>query len=612
MSYEQQFVVISKLLGRDIQTLKRVGRSPKSLSRFEYITELLPHIDKYMATDKADGIRSIIEIDKGLAKCVVGSEYFEIKDISATNNCIIDCEVLMDKKMMLIYDILAANESLISKSFAERYQILSKLAINHPVWKFKIKKFATLTVATYQKEIMSMHNAMKKYPYKTDGIIFTRKTESYLQTTHYKWKPPEHQTIDFLVINGKNNLELWSGISRRVFKQIGLTLPADYGKKTAQWTKISSSGQLANEFFPVPFMPSIAPFAYQAPIKDAPPNLAGQVAEFSWINKAWHFHRIRDDRIVELAEGHYFGNNFEIAELTYELIMNPLMFKDLIAPMQTLTKNFYFEKSDAQYKAARNFNSYVKSQLISRNYGTEYVIDMASGKGQDLNRYYSAKVKNLLMLEIDQSALDELITRKYDMAKKLWIERIDQPIVINSSPQSTKLVVAQMDLNKPAKNNIVQIETEFIDFKAKSVGLIVCNFALHYLVADTKHISNVATFIAHWLKPGGEFMFTALDTEKINALLKKGPWEIGPYKIEYAKKKTAAIKVLLPCSTEMREEPQINLSDLDKELAHHKILRIETKSFGEYLSQYKDVADLNDADRQFVSLYQYCIYKKIE
>jgi hypothetical protein len=166
-----------------------------------------------------------------------------------------------------------------------------------------------------------------------------------------------------------------------------------------------------------------------------------------------------------------------------------------------------------------------------------------------------------------------------------------------------------MDLNNPTKDNINKIIKEYSIFKKENVNLIVCNMALHYLVENKKHIENIVEFIAYWLINGGEFMFTALDSEKIKKLLTKGTWSKGPYKIEEYKNK---IKVLLPCSRELREEPLINLNELDIEFNKYKIIRIETKSFSDFLSNYDKIDELDEADKEFVSLYHYCIYKKIK
>ena len=79
-------------------------------------------------------------------------------------------------------------------------------------------------------------------------------------------------------------------------------------------------------------------------------------------------------------------------------------------------------------------------------------------------------VKNLLMLEIDDSALYELVRRKYDIAKKLRIDRIDAPIAIRAAPEALNLIVSQMDLNKPNKDNIVTIEKLTDRFRAGSIN----------------------------------------------------------------------------------------------------------------------------------------------
>jgi hypothetical protein len=482
---------------------------------------------------------------------------------------------------------------------------------------------------------------MKKYPYDTDGIIFTSLNDKFVDTRHYKWKPPEHLTIDFLVVRGSSGPELWSGVSRQLFKKLGMHLSANYQTAAQQWCTINN-GVLHNEYFPVPFSPTCRPNIYKAPVKGvssstskksglavtkpatkltnasstaSAPTLIGTIIEVSWHGDHWQYHRTRTDRRADLASGTYFGNNYEIAEVTFQSILNPLTIKELVAPLSALTKDFYFEKSDSQYKAARAFNNYVKTQMMGRISYKSYIIDMASGKGQDLVRYYANKVRNLLALEIDASALDELVTRKYSIAKAQWVDRLNAPIQLNARADAPYIVASQMDLNQPANINLAKIH-ELVapdTFCAGTIDAIVCNMALHYMMADAAHIDNIAKFIAHWLKEGGEFMFTSLDGAKIISLLKSGPWESGPYKIQYGKKSDrSTIAVLLPCSRDLREEPLVNLGALDKALMRHKIIRVESKSFADYLANYKDADALTPADRQFVALYQYSIYKKIK
>lgn len=614
MSYSTQLQKISQLIGRPATVLKQIGPSPKGMSRYEYIAEILPQIDNFMITDKADGTRGIIDINGGIAHCIIGSDYLEFP-VKSVVSMIIDCEIIKNNKI-LAYDILEHNgRQMIDSAFSERQLLLSDVnKITSPEWTFIEKKFYKLSVSTYQKNIMALYTAMKKYTYKTDGIIFTSVNTNYAKTKHFKWKPAEHLTIDFLYTNN----ELWSGISRRQFRQIGMQLPPDYQNKADKWTKIHN-GQLFNDFFPVPFMPSIMPYIYKHPINwgKSKQNANDQIIEVSYdvSKKMWHFHRIRADRTEELKSGTYYGNNFKIAELTLEMVINPLTIHDLVKSQTELSQGFYFEKSDDAYMAVRKFNSYVKGLLIKRYANTNYVIDMASGKGQDLKRYYDAGIKNLLMLEIDQSAIDEIITRKYEFSSKLFIPGIDTPIQISNNPSSTSLVVVQIDLNKETGKNISTIEHIIPKFEKAKVDVIICNMALHYMVGSSQNIKNIVKFVSYWLRDDGDFVFTSMSSQNISKLLGSAKeWSNGVYKIE--KKDPNHIKVLLPCSRELREEPLVNIMQLDKEFNNHGIVRIETRNFDEFLQIYmqekKNAMELDEPGKKFVGLYHYCVYKKIK
>lgn len=598
---------ISKIINRPVPTLKRAGPSPHGLSKFDYISEILPNIDKYVITDKADGVRGILNIESNIAQCIVGSNYFEFA--VKAKNMMCDCEFLSNGTI-LIFDILLKNDkSLIYDTFVNRHKEFIDININSDDRKYLIlaKKFIYLKVATYQAEIMKLFMAIKKYKYNTDGIIFTKIDDGYLKTKHYKWKSLDQITIDFLYIN---NI-IYSGISRRVFKQIGLKFPDNYFNNINKYVK-HNNNMLFSDFFPIPFMPSIEPNVYKYPIELLPNNADNKIIELSYDNKKkkWKFHKFRTDRDNELKEGHYFGNNFQIAELTFESIINPLTIKDLIKSQNELSKNFYFEKSDQKYKEVRKYNSFIKRKLIKRASYTDKIIDMASGKGQDLASYYDGKIKNLLMLEIDQSAIDEIIKRKFEFSKNIWIDKIDSPININNYVvESTNLTIMQMDLLESHNDNIKKIESTSTIYKKENVNFVICNMALHYLVGSSKDIQNTVKFISYWLKPGGEFIFTSLNAKKINNLLKNtGKWsdKNGIYKIESGKKNH--IKVLLPCSRELRDEPLIDLHMLDVEFKKQGMLRIDTADFDKYFSEYNK--PLDDDAKEFAALYHYCIYRK--
>ena len=113
--YLQQLQKIIKLSGSIGSTLKQIGKSPKGLSKHTYINDVLPNIDNFVITDKADGIRGIIEIENNMAH-VLTNKYWKLDILTKITNCIIECEILEDHKLILIYDILQwDNELLINK-----------------------------------------------------------------------------------------------------------------------------------------------------------------------------------------------------------------------------------------------------------------------------------------------------------------------------------------------------------------------------------------------------------------------------------------------------------------------------------------------------------------
>jgi SAM-dependent methyltransferase len=254
----------------------------------------------------------------------------------------------------------------------------------------------------------------------------------------------------------------------------------------------------------------------------------------------------------------------------------------------------------------------VKSQIFENFRNTAWVLDMASGKGQDLFRYIKYDMQNLLCLEIDKTALMELISRKHDFASG----KVDGAMAIYTHA---------MDLNNDYKSNISILEDARLPIPA-GFDLIICNLAFHYLIASKNAVQNIVKFINHYLKPGGRFVFTAFDGQKVYDLLEenKGHWDAMPrfsiksnYKEDVFMPVGQKIKVLLPFSkNEYYEEYLVNIKYIEKEFESYGISLESNKSFGDYLDDYKRVnnrnyQEMDDIDKKYVSLYHsYYFYKK--
>ena len=595
---------VAKLLGRrpDV-TFKRLGNNAKALTKFVYVTEVLPNITEYMVTDKADGERAFLIADENSSVYFTATEQQELKSTMDFVG-VFDCELIDD--VLYIFDVLEWNgQSLVDEPFRERHKFLLQIKPNKNV---SAKTYKPLNISTYQMNIAAKYNERK--PYQIDGLIFTSLNDSYLRTENFKWKPPNQLTIDFLYASSI----LWVGMNRRLWKRLGFPLPPNYRellKPHINVDKFMRGDTITSEYFPVPFETSMQ---IHIDMPDFGKDLAyeGKIIELSVERDAktkkykWLFHHIRVDRTKEL-NNNYFGNDYRIAELTLQSALNPLTMNDLIASYTTITKGFYFRKQDDTYTAIRKFNNYVKKILIQRH-ATQNVVDLASGKGQDIMKYIYNKVSILNLVEIDDNAIEELIMRKYTMAEQIHVPDINSPINIRAGkPYGVILKVWSLDLNRPWKENAMHMKSV--------VGSknIFCNFALHYMMWDLKHIENICAFVDHFLEKGCEFIFTAFDGVKVKQFIKK-PWETEKYMVA-ASSKPNAIRVRLPCSDEPYDEPIIDLAILDRVFKKHKIMRTEHASFNLFLQDFRHHKPqfsrmLDSSDLKFIDLYAYTVYKK--
>jgi hypothetical protein len=600
------------------KSIKQLGNQVKPLTKNIYIQNVLPNIKDYYITEKADGLRCFLMITHKSIKYIT-SEKVTYLDGTFNSEYIFDCEQINGK--ICIFDVIVYNNENISKlSFEQRYKKLCEfqdiLISKKLTDTITVKQFYKLDITNYQNTIMKLYNLFKTgKEYAIDGIIFVEISASYNNTLNLKWKPAEFLTIDFLAIktNIKNQYILTVGIKSSLIYQFNIKLNEEYKNLMKALTI-----DIGENYKPIPFYNSLAPNIYTYMHTDNT-DLHEHIIELSRLGDKWQFHRIRNDRDVELKTGSYYGNNYKVAETTLASILNPLSIKDLVAPYSTLVNDIYFKKQDDTYKSVKHFNNYVKNLLIQKN-SHEMIMDLASGRGGDITKYINAGVKDMLLLEIDTNAIEELINRKYTILDK------------KNSDKSCNLTILNMDLNNDYKKNIAKIDSNapnnYIDnIIGVKTKVIFCHFAMHYLLESEKSAQNIISFISHYLESMGLFIVTIFDGKKVFDLLKnnKGKWNITKkYMIEYIGKQPSIfsgfghkINVLLPLSDKPYEEPLIDLYALDKLFKKNNIFRIEEKNFVDILAEYSSYpnnknsyANLSDNDKEFIGLYKYVIYRK--
>jgi hypothetical protein len=306
------------------------------------------------------------------------------------------------------------------------------------------------------------------HEYNTDGLIFTpsyfgvgtnrRNTQGQLQkiTWDYslKWKPPQYNTVDFLVSMKKNGaggdliqnsvdgtmihtyktIHLLCGYDSKRHKSSNVfaeMIQALTKKGVAELVEDETDSQMQNSYVPVPFQPT-DPFDAEAYICNIALTGGGEkglmrteegeffeehtIVEFRYDPTRprywrWIPLRVRLDKTMELKNGsRNYGNAYHVANNIWKSIHNPIteeMLKDptFLPESVALAMNNTYYKTDHVSKMTvnmRNFhNLFVKSKLIkSVAKPDDILIDYACGKGGDLHKWIDGKLKFVLGLDI--------------------------------------------------------------------------------------------------------------------------------------------------------------------------------------------------------------------
>ena len=583
-------------------TLKQLLNKAKELTK-NSLHELDP-VSEWYITDKADGERCLLVMLKDSAEVkIISSDIDTKKAKSGFDATIADSEMIEGTPR--IFDVLMYDGELLTKlPLSERLPYFDKASV---VLGFPVKRFDRLDGKIADK-IEKFKTYVKKLPYETDGYILTPDRDYFAQPLKVKY--PEKLSIDFLVMRAPQVSEtakqrsrkagvlyyLFSGISDQMFNKFQMSRVAGY------YESIFKDWSLNPAYFPIQFSPSSFPRAYIC--ENDNPNLHRKICEMRWTGPetGWKLLRIREDREAEVDSGKYFGNNFSIAESIWQSYRNPVDIDDIVnlAAGETKVaddaddeeaggkKNYFKQHANPRYEKVRHFNSYVKSRLMEfRNPGI--VIDLASGKGQDLNRYAKLRPGKILFVEYDETAIQELIARKHSMTTPM------------------NMFVMQADLRSDADKLTDQIR-EFVE----PANVIVCNFAIHYFVSDLHAIENFIRIISNNLVAGGTFLYTAFNGAKVAALLgDKEEWTVYDDTVKlYSIKKLYKgdsgvaignrIDVLLPFSAgEYYTEYLVDFDAVNAAFVDAGFEILSVTPFANFVPG----RDLTPDDAKFVSLY---------
>ncbi len=684
-----------------INTLKKATLQAKAMTS-EAFTTNFPFHDWFL-TEKTDGTHALLYAAANGGIYLLGVGLTELVAASASTGAsssmsatyLVDGELVEIKRegqpvkqRFVIFDVLvSAGIPLHNKPFSDRLGAIPGAVewlqgkVGSTGVGVATKTFTRLTdyvirPEAYVKQIDAIlaEARLHEDEYATDGLMYMSPSSPYATTLALKWKPSSHATIDFLVrrvpdeFQQRNPFRLVAGKTQYV---LYCTIYA------AERMLVPDPPYVAHHFrndktmntsrYPTPFQSSLGVNLHI--FYDESALLDGQIVELAptWLNLrgemtegnvreatsrlGWRFVRTRPDRKKDLLAGEFFGNAWLVAEQTLLTFVFPLTLSNLKGDME-----MYFRSvKEERYKAFTGFNNFVKTYLWKTHVrGSSMVLDLAGGRGSDIENYLECVSQRIYVVERDEIAIQSLVSRKhsiYSDHSRAHRGRQQEPTV-GARKALPGIFIAQQDLTRPAAETLIKLEilgapksadldTSVIQpvsaagtAKGRAVtqlgfDAVTCFFAMHYLTTTPEHIMNFATLVAHALKPGGVFIFTMFNHERVNRLLdealpsrdvagttkEKGEWlceEEGRKKYHIRRVTTAEaapmIELILPFTQgKMISEYLINVDLVIATFAKFGFVVRERFDFDQ---KFSDVAGgfvkkadlLSPGDKRFVSL----------
>lgn len=576
--------------------------------------------DDYTCTEKADGERMLVYVAPDNFIYLINNRL----DILGTNlkcqthdyaNSLLDAELVSltkSSKAILLFDAyfikgqLVASLPLYHAENNNRMDIMNKFASQmfegNTSYSIRAKKFIVPTkdksIFDCAKEILSLVS-IKQFPYHVDGLIFTPRNlavgankpsdnVNFKGTWRnvLKWKPPEENTVDFLVkdrrVEGAGAIDFGSSTQASVLPftektlflytghQSGLTNAYEYFmKKDTQVNKKKREEYVAKLFTPpgsVGLSMATAKIKTdangQVKCKNGDVIYDGSIVEMSYDTQkeTWVPYRVRHDKTEYLKKTKSISNtanDYNIAVSVWRTILFPVT-KEHITGEKKLTPedipkddDRYYARNGERTKSATmpmmTFHNYwVKNKhLIGRFKGlATSLMDIACGKAGDLSKWVSNGYTTVLGVDL----FEDNITNPNDGAyMRLSQESGITPahkyafVKLDASQLFSKENISkEQGFNKHLANVIWGHEKPFkkedqrigklYNMVANKFHVISCQFATHYFFKTDDTLRNFITNIKNHIADNGYFIGTCFDGDAVANLLKsvkKGQQVVG-------------------------------------------------------------------------------------
>lgn len=591
-----------------------------------YTTNEINIRQNFAVTEKADGLRHLMYINNE-GKIYLISQGMSVKFTGAitknkdTFNTLMDGELILHNKTKkefvncyLVFDIyfmnnydtramrFIVNEDTEDYEQSRYYQLrnivknlnpvsvidgvsISPLYISHKIFYTHTKEDDSIFGGC--KEILMKHKS-NLYPYEIDGLIFTHcdygvgsnkvgvagPKENITWSHSFKWKPPEYNSIDFMVSVKKKDGEM--NIQKIVedgtnmvsindnIEYVEVILRTGFNENVDGY--INPCQDVINDNFedlidtkggktlPYQFYPT-EPFDINAgltniilkrnsnnePIMMTHENTAfydNDIVEFYYDMTRepgfrWIPLRVRYDK--------KFPNKYETANSNWKSIHYPvsedILMNNVPTPLLSISDDKYYNssgnKNDYYTINLKDFHNLVVKKLLIKNVSNkgDTLIDFACGKAGDLPKWIDSKLSFVFGIDKSKDNIENRLNgacARY-LNKKKRNKNILNALFVNGDSRFNIRNGQGIETikEKHITNVVFGKGNEMVgpgvekNYKIAEYGFNIssCQFALHYFFQDANILQGFLANVAECTKLNGYFIGTAYDGKKIFNLL---------------------------------------------------------------------------------------------
>jgi SAM-dependent methyltransferase len=528
----------------------------------------------------------------------------------------------------------------------------------------------------------------EKYKYNIDGLIYTpaklavgatynneqsktRNTFGGTWNQVFKWKPAEENSIDMLVsfirpeyivnvgkcmlCDLKVSVNVASETTVEPYKILSSKTSITKTNINSYESKIFSTVYLAmNEFEKYPktqtndviYDNCIVEFVYN---KNAQPQFT------------WEPYRVRYDKTELYKKTKNIANtanNLVVAENVKRSIQNPVTFEHLIGdividPKEIIDDKYYSRKTSREKLLSRTMalfhNIGVKEHLYglfkNKNFS---LIDLACGKGGDLPKWYSSNFRTVVGFDINldniMNPVDGIYKRVSDTSYKLKNQKmifLQKDVSDRWKKHNDKI---EDDTLKDMYNcvwgftnreNIVNkdVMNRYYKIMKEQFDVVSCQFAIHYMFGSAETMDNFCKNVNDVIKPGGYFIGTCLDGNKVASKLETQRaiegvindnivWRIEKkYDDEHTSAYGKAIDVYMESIGKVTTEYLVSFDELEKKLNEFNIKKLTDtdlkklnlqNSVNGFESLYSSSFQMNKELEEYSFMNSWFVFKKYD